>query len=390
MTQWFPLRARGAAAIPVLLLACADAPFSRGDTKIVYDTASFLNLRQAQDLPTNGCIGPVARTATVREVGSVMPEGARKRAQPQDSGWAPVTVADVATLGDRFAVVDEGVPSLTVFDAKLRRIWSLEKRGNGPGEFQAPARVRVDPRGDTLWVLDNGRHLLMAFSSDGRPQRTISVPSDVVGFDLTPRGSILLSHLVLPSRVRSEAVVVSRLEHNGTVTPAISYSRTAIRAPQFVLPGPNRPLVQAIGNFVAIIFPAAGVVDLYRQNANGSFQVVRTVAGCMPDDLRRAYDKQLAERRNPQSSVGLIADVALRGDTLLVIGSNPDASRRYGIQRFLVTDGRNIGAVALSGDRRVLPEGLRFRSRAGLGLTAFDSFQGYVALLDVIETKGER
>lgn len=357
---------------------------------IVQLSARTLEPTQAGGIPGDGCVGPIAREASIREINAVMPDGARARPRPQDAGWVPVELSDITEVGDRFAVVDAGVPALTLLDAGLRRLWSIERRGNGPGELQVPRKVRVDPRGDTLWVLDEGRHALMSFTTDGRPQRTIPVPSDVIDFDVTRKGELLVSHLVLPSRVTSSAVVLSRVGANGTLVPLVSHSRQAVQPPQFVLPGPNRPTVRVLGDLVAVVYPAAGVVDLYRPSDARGYQHLRTIAACMPDGLRRAYAAQLAERRNPQTAVDLISDVARRGDTLFVAGTRPDANRRYGIQRFLLSTGGNAGAIVFPGDRRVLPGDFRFRSGPSFTFMAFDSFAGYVALLEVTERGAPR
>ena len=63
-------------------------------------------------------------------------------------------------LGDSgIAVVENGsAPTIRVFDAEGQHVRTIDRRGQGPGEYQQLGQVAVGA-GDTIWVLDRDRRL---------------------------------------------------------------------------------------------------------------------------------------------------------------------------------------------------------------------------------------
>lgn len=64
-------------------------------------------------------------------------------------------------------VLDDGRRVILAFDAEGRRIWSVGKEGGGPDEFQMIRDIEVDAEGN-LWVLDAGNSRLSVISPAGQ------------------------------------------------------------------------------------------------------------------------------------------------------------------------------------------------------------------------------
>lgn len=319
----------------------------------------------------------------MREVGALMPEGARRRAQPQDAGWQPVALADIAVRGNQYAVVDRQVPSVTVMSSAFTRVWHHEQRGPGPGELREPTHVQFDPRGDTLWVLDQQRHTMIGFiASSGAFVREFSIPNNLASFDITPDGRFLASYMVLVATATGTVPLVSEISGAGDTVPLLAREASSLTPPEFVLPGPNWPRLKVVGDLIALIYPAAGVVSLYRLD-NKVLQPVRQIASCMPPALATAYQVQRSSKTTSQTSVELVTDVARRGDTLLVVGSRRDAEGRYGVQRFSIASGDNLGSIAVAAGSITLPGEVRLRPGPGLSLVAMDPQAGFIANMGI-------
>ena len=377
-----------AAGAALILGGCTQEVFAKGENTIKFDRSAVPELQSGLEIPNKACFGSIQGSGSIRELSSLMPEGDRKKPEPQDAGWQPTELIDIAVRGDLYAVVDRRTPSVTVMNSKFARRWHWEQKGNGPGELQNPVAAQFDPRGgDTLWVLDNGRHKLLGFGPNGRFVRDVSVRSDVVSFDITTDGRFLLSHMVLAARARGKITVVSELSASGEDLPRLLLDTSAAKPPEFVLPGPNRPRIRVLDDVIALIYPPAGVITLYRQDAGQPLVRTQQILTCLTPELKQAYQKQLAERRNPQSSVDFISDVTRRGDTLFVIGARPDTLGRYGIQRFSLSKGVSFGSIVLPAGKRILPSEIRFRTSSTTALVVLDPGQGYVANLAISLTR---
>jgi hypothetical protein len=109
-----------------------------------------------------------------------------------DSGW--VVEADgiaVDAEGERIYVLDELAPRLLVFSLDGTLVGEVGRAGEGPGEFEMPSAVDVDPLG-VLRVVDSGRSLVLSWDRHGRflGQDRLSVLYWGPGFKVY-RGSLL-------------------------------------------------------------------------------------------------------------------------------------------------------------------------------------------------------
>ena len=76
-------------------------------------------------------------------------------------------VRDLAILADhRFVVADLVTLRVALFDADGRFVHDIGRPGGGPGEFERPYGVDVDPDGD-VWVRSLDRHLIFALTPTG-------------------------------------------------------------------------------------------------------------------------------------------------------------------------------------------------------------------------------
>ncbi len=82
---------------------------------------------------------------------------------------------DVAVRDGRIAVVDGGHHRVVVFDADGHARASVGRPGKGPGEFEAPVGIGIDPSGRLL-VADRGNRRIQIYSSEGRFIRQFAVP----------------------------------------------------------------------------------------------------------------------------------------------------------------------------------------------------------------------
>jgi hypothetical protein len=364
----------------MILGACSRDRFAKGERALSLQPLEE-PVAANPGFPRTGCLRDVALTASLLEVRALAPKGSRAKPEPQDRAWEPDELIDIDVRPDVYAVVDRIRPAVMLLSASdFKRRWEVGRLGDGPGEFREPVAVRFDPRGDTLWVLDAVRQRLIAFDLRGQFVREMLVPQEITSFTMTRDGKMLVTPLVVASRVRGEAEVISELSTRGQLSARYTIPAKDLFDEGFVLPGPNRPRISLIGTEVALLSPHSGVLTVLA--ARGDQLVKRiTLRGCITATLADAYRTQFDERKNPQASVEIVADVALYRDTLWLLGARKDGQNRYGVQRFLLSDGSPVGAIAAR-TGRMLPQELRFRPGQPNAIVAMDPDKGYVANLE--------
>jgi DNA-binding beta-propeller fold protein YncE len=192
----------GVAGIVAVLAAmgCGDSgTVSRGSPKTPSDLATNKPVPRATlVLPTLGCVKSVGATHSLRRIASIATEGERDKPQPQDADWSPGAISDLAVRGNQYVMVDRGSARIYVTDSLFgnRREFGGSK-GNGPGDLQSPEAVAFDPRGDTLWVLDNGRHVAAAYTTAGRFVRELRVPVRAIDLAIGSDGTLYVSRWVV-------------------------------------------------------------------------------------------------------------------------------------------------------------------------------------------------
>jgi len=110
-----------------------------------------------------------------------------------------VTVLD----DDRIAVVDQGPAAVFVFDAAGTRVESFGGKGDGPGEFRAPADIGLLP-GDSIRILDAWDHTVSILGPDFAYARQMPAESPFLN-------RFLLEGALLPDeRERAERALAGR------------------------------------------------------------------------------------------------------------------------------------------------------------------------------------
>jgi hypothetical protein len=352
--------------------------FDRGESEIRYDPFQAQAGGQSGRLPTGACADSIAATANIREVAAIVPEGVRPGPRPQDAGWVPTRLADLAVSPERFAVVDQGGVALTLFSPDFQSRAHRERPGDGPGEFRAPVAVALNPGGDTIWVLDERRHAAIAFDPTGGFVREVPVAPAGVDLAVGPDGVLYLAHRVtspaLLPRDTDSVVVVSRYAPDGdSLPPLLTLHRSALTPPRFVLPAVTEVGIAVAGERVAVFFPAAGVVDVFRAGRHeGSGGV------CVPRDLAEAYARQRDQPQRSQQWVALITDVRLEADGgFSTVSSRQDPQGRFLIHRFR-PGGSYAGTVAVINPGIRMPSEVRF-GPAPDQLVAFSPADGIIA-----------
>jgi hypothetical protein len=94
---------------------------------------------------------------------------------------------------ERIYVLDTAVPALRLYDRQGRYLKDIGRKGAGPGEFDRPMSVRVDPGTGRIFVRDDPQGRLTVYDGGGNPLDTWPTQS---GFQtseqmvLTPAGDV--------------------------------------------------------------------------------------------------------------------------------------------------------------------------------------------------------
>ena len=140
-----PRAARTAALALLLTAGCVDAG----------EEATF----------ASGC--GVLDDPALQAAATPLAEAARIGSVEADADAAFGFIADVAVDGaGRVYVADPTAAQILVFDAAGGLLRRIGRRGEGPGEFQAPIEMAVGS-GDTLRVFDNALWRVASFDSAG-------------------------------------------------------------------------------------------------------------------------------------------------------------------------------------------------------------------------------
>ncbi len=373
-------RVVGAVILWISAGGCSNPGFSSGDREISFNPDVAAPVAATSGWPMFACLGSITENTRLIELTAMLPEGARTPVRDQDRGWQPVEPVDISGHNDRVAIVDRRVPGVVVTDSNLQRVWARETRGMGPGEFHGPTKVRFQPATGELWILDPSRRLLLSFDASGQPSGDVEVPGSATNFDVTDDGQLIVAHQVIRSSVRDSAVLLTAHAKGSGVLAVLNVRREELTPPAFVLPGPNRPQLRLLDGLVAVFYAVSGVVDLYEYNGT-TFRLHRRIESCIAPELEQAYRAQLESREKRQTFTEIISDVARIGDTLFVLGARQDAEGRYGIQRFSLGTGDNLGTISAPAGGRTLPSILRFIDGNPRSILVVDGFRGLVAKL---------
>lgn len=379
------MRALAAAALlTVTVAACgSDSPSSRSDPQARGPAAAPSPFSDGS-FPSAGCVDSVAQEAELWEAAAVAPPEVQREPKPQDAGWLPGRLVDLAVLDDGYAVADAMLVELTRFSPDLTERKQWGRKGAGPGEFAAPAAVAAGPGGE-IWVLDEMR--VSVFDRAGAFVRSFRLRTTGIDLAVDEAGRAYVAHVILPDFVRRDArwgTLVTVLDPDGgNPRELVRVTPSDLEPPRFVLPGPTHVRLAARGGRVAVAYTAAGIVDVYRDGER-----VATAASCVPDALADAYERQRRAGGNAQQYVHLVTDVLLDDDgTIHLVGPIKDQEGRYHIDRFSAA-GEPLGSIVMPGAQVVMPNEVRFGSLPA-ELVGFDT-RGVVARFEVRSPQARR
>lgn len=369
------------------LAACdrGEATFGRADRRIANVAASPAAEPQP-DFPAFSCVRDVSRRRWLYEVAAVVPEGRRRVPRPQDRGWAPRRIVDVAVLPDGYAVLDAGSPAVTIFSTDFA---SRRTIAPPPGGMSDPVAVAADATGDTLWVLEAGPSRLLGFSRRGDFVAAIAIEAPgASSLAIDDGGRFYVASPIVGQAVRTDLTAASNavviFDRAGSRVGSLVRAEPAEMAEGgLALAGLTPVRVATAGRQVAVYYPVDGVVDVYDGRS-----LVASARVCIPEELAAHYSAQRDSLRKGRSNregwIRLVTGVLLdRSGGVATVGPSRTSDGEYHIDTFDAR-GRALGSIVMPANYITLPLEVRFVGDAGR-LIAFGE-SGVIALFEVRDT----
>ncbi len=322
-------------------------------------------------IPAISCVKRVAETVAVHEIAGLPPANRAREsrnASPQVKDWLPKNPTRVVPTARGFAVLDAGAKELNLFSrdfTRRTRSHAKDHLDSTAATLVRPVTAAVNTTGDTIWVLDSPPRLV-AFDAAGRFVRAIALPNGGQQLALDRDGNFYVGRIVLPQTIRRdtsarESVMVAVYDRDGAAKPPlVKVAAKDLTLPRFNLPGPTDVILSSRDSYVAVAFPAAGVVDLYQKG-----KLLGTAQMCLPPGVVAAYGRQLAaatEETRQQSWVPFISDVYIHPNGDLSVMSNvADREGRYHLDRF-TSHGESRASVIFAKSWMRLPFPVSFAS----------------------------
>lgn len=346
----------------------AGAPEIRpGAARAVVTAGEGLELRRAT------CLHEVGDTLSV-QVRTTLFAASGDEVSPEAELWIPTRIADMVEVPGGFVVVDAGSSEIVLLSPSLEVVHRWGRRGQGPGEFVNPVAATLDPSADTIWVLDGALGRVTGFDPSGTYLRDFRVVERGHDLAVTADGTFYVSTTVMVPMLelggRERLEVVTAYPRGANVgAPFFVVYQGSVQPPRFNLPGPTPVRLEALGNGLAIVFPAAGVVDLY----DNGVQIAESSV-CLPEDVVAAYRRQREAGGATQTQRWFASATAVRrqgsGDGPLWIYVPVPAEEG---ERHLVRTDIRTGlseSILLQGDTAALTTEMRFL-QDGQGLYGF-------------------
>ena len=357
-------------------VACApETPFGRASRQVPGEPDHGVSppsvVAAANAFPATSCVTRELHRASLVEVNAVAPPDLRRgQPQPQDENWFPTRLTDIVPVPNGVAVLDGPAGSVTVFSRDFRTRHQWGRRGGGPAELQDARAIALSPGADELWILNGRPPRLTAFSIDGRFLRTISISAirgmnpvtGVQGVDLAigGDGTFYLGHQIQRTQVENGPMgLVSMVSSEGEyLGDLVSISAHDWHPPRVVLPFSTEVRVKASGSRVLVIYPVAGVVDVYHEGVTTA-----TAEACLPEALERAYADQVSAATQDDRREGfvyLVTDAALDSlGRIRLVGPLRDSVSQFHVDLFDVL-GALEGSIVMPGVGRSLLSHPRF------------------------------
>lgn len=154
-----PLAASALLTAIMLLAGCADSRDTRAGGAAWAGTIDTVGGKVVVRNPREPLRG-------ANEVWEIVPE--LRIGTPDGTGpdlFGRISALAISAAGE-IAVLDGQALEVRLFDREGRHLWTVGRRGGGPGEFNGPTAMHFDSRG-RLWVTDVGNARYSIFGSDG-------------------------------------------------------------------------------------------------------------------------------------------------------------------------------------------------------------------------------
>ncbi len=141
-----------------------------------------------------------------------------------DDNYMFNNVTNIATDSQRnIYVLDRGNFRVQKFDHKGQYLQTIGKKGQGPGEFERPARIFIDTQ-DNIYVTDGGGRnmgrMIKIFSGSGEFVQVIHLESPISDFHVDSEGNILANVSRIVERGTKRAVV--KMNQEGKIIKEIA------------------------------------------------------------------------------------------------------------------------------------------------------------------------
>lgn len=348
--------------------------FSAGDPQLATGASQPAPLpSEGLDLRRATCLHELGGTLSVEVRRTLLAESG-EHVSPGTESWVPGRIVDLVQIPGGFVVIDGGSAEVVFLSPELEVVHRWGRRGQGPGEFVNPVAAALDPAGDTIWILDGALGRVTGFDLSGTYLRDFRVAPRGHDLAITADGTFFVSTMVmvpmLDMGARESLDAVVAYQRNGEINePFLVVHQGSAQPPRFNLPGPTPVRLEALGDALAIVFPAAGIVDLYE---NG--ELVSQSSVCLPDDVVEAYRQQ--REAGPQSqtqrwfasATGVSRPGPQDGPVWIYVPVPAEGGERH-LVRTHIRSGLSE-SILLQGDTAVLSAEMRFL-RDGLGLYGF-------------------
>jgi hypothetical protein len=270
-------------------------------------------------------------THTAVEVGSIGESSATEL-------FAPRALTAARTGG--FAVFDRDENTLLRFDKTGRSLWRFGRAGSGPGEFKEVTDVEALDDGGFI-VLDEGNARVTQVSRDGKFVRAVlfeGVPRRLL--NVRPSGAI---HVVPRGNFASAALIANGRTSNAVALPdSLRFSADIIGEP-FTASSANASVISyRWASHILVLEPSGTIRRTIRGVETTAFPLRKTY------EVNNGGQKYQVTRVDPDAQEAA-RSVALRGDTVFVLYRQPPKGSGRVLDRYLITTGRYLGSVALTG-----------------------------------------
>lgn len=355
------------ALVTAAVVGCGDRETPhRPDTQIDPSRGPAQPAPIGADFELVSCVDSIAGTARVVEVAAIVPPDMVRQPRPHYQGWTPAALADLAVAGSRAVVLDGQSGLVTVFEPGFQARLTFGGRGDGPGEFQHAVAVALADGRSEIVVLDQNPPRVGVFDLQGQHLRTVQIPDGGFPLDVAvdDGGRFLISHRLVHFALNREGargtLVGIHAPDGEQVGHMADVTTDDLELPRFPLPGYTDVRVNAARGRLAIFYPAAGHVDVYR---NGVHEAAVTT--CIPGQVRDAYARQRESQgmfgtSGQQTPMEIISDVHLGADgSIHTIGPFATGDGWYHIDHF-AQDGTSLGSTVFPTRDVRLPRRVRF------------------------------